>query len=1109
MLDETFEPREGIEPDVDGLAEHRRGAGVAHRARVDLTRARPLGARGPARRCEELTDGAVIVELPFAGDDWLAREILKEAGDAVVLEPEDARDGRAGRGGELAGARRRASALSSARLARPLAARGNRASRWRPGAHATAACCGRASADPRTALGALLGAAGPGTGSSAPAAEDARRASASAGLECAGARSPRDRLRRAAHRGPHRGRPLPSRRASAVGQDRGWQLELYRRIAAGGSREFAGAEGLRADRADAHASGCARRGRAGGGHALDAAPRDMLDGLRRGRERRARAARGAAARAPAAADRARSRWSAVDSLALGKMLALGFSTNMETELFRAELVALIGRGEGGPARAAVPGGNPIVTAPGTPGRATRCRWPGRSREVREALGLAPLARRARTTGRCRASARSPARRCWPATRTSPPRSRTSGTRSSSRRPASSCAAARCPASPGVVIGQSRDVAWSFTNVMADVQDLFVERVARPRRQPAYLFEGEWRPLDRAPRGDPGARARASRSVLEVRETHHGPIVNDPLGAERGEPLALAWTALREPFFTALGLDAGDVRDGRGAGRALRGLRTCPCMNMVWADSSAATSATSSSASCRAGAAAARTCRSRAGPASTSGTGYVPYDELPRARRPRGGRDRDRQQPDRAGRLPAPHHERVPRRLPRRAHRAAAGRARAPLARRLRADAGDVFSIPGAETAAPAARGCAPREPARGARDRAAEELGPPARPRHRGRHDLQRASRSISPALVSEAAIGDPADAARWRSKSLLGFTADDVVAVALPRAPARAVGRGRRGAGGRPLLGRAGARVARRRARPSSRSASAPTRPVALGRRARRCASRTRSARASSPFERCSTGSCRARLPRRRRPGDRERDRLRAARGDYTGAWAPVLPAARRPRRPAALPLAAHDRPVRAARQPRTTTTCSRTGSRAATNPSESPRAAAARTLRLELLPDGLPPRPDQDDRRRAARLPRRAEGDAACATIGPNGRPHLMPLWYVPDGVRAARLDLRQVAEGEEPRARPARHAADRGRRGVPGAARRDVRVRRRDRARARRGRRRSARRCSTATAGGARARRRGREMVREQAAKRVGLRFTPTRIVTWDHRKLGGTY
>jgi proteasome accessory factor C len=41
---------------------------------------------------EERRDGAVVVELSFAGADWLVREILKEAGDAAVLEPQDARE---------------------------------------------------------------------------------------------------------------------------------------------------------------------------------------------------------------------------------------------------------------------------------------------------------------------------------------------------------------------------------------------------------------------------------------------------------------------------------------------------------------------------------------------------------------------------------------------------------------------------------------------------------------------------------------------------------------------------------------------------------------------------------------------------------------------------------------------------------------------------------------------------------------------------------------------------------------------------------------------------------------------------------------------------------
>jgi general stress protein 26 len=33
--------------------------------------------------------------------------------------------------------------------------------------------------------------------------------------------------------------------------------------------------------------------------------------------------------------------------------------------------------------------------------------------------------------------------------------------------------------------------------------------------------------------------------------------------------------------------------------------------------------------------------------------------------------------------------------------------------------------------------------------------------------------------------------------------------------------------------------------------------------------------------------------------------------------------------------------------------------------------------------------------------------------------------------------------------------------------------------------------------------------RAMVAQQAQKRVGLTFVPTRTVSWDHRKLGGVY
>ena len=61
------------------------------RARIWISSVRARWAREERTVVAELEDGAVIVELGFAGVDWLVREVLKEAGDAVVLEPVDAR----------------------------------------------------------------------------------------------------------------------------------------------------------------------------------------------------------------------------------------------------------------------------------------------------------------------------------------------------------------------------------------------------------------------------------------------------------------------------------------------------------------------------------------------------------------------------------------------------------------------------------------------------------------------------------------------------------------------------------------------------------------------------------------------------------------------------------------------------------------------------------------------------------------------------------------------------------------------------------------------------------------------------------------------------------
>jgi proteasome accessory factor C len=99
---ESFEPRPEVEEfaGVEGWMTHGE-VPTAHVARVWVSPERARWLREERTVVEELADGAVVVELPYAGKSWLVREILRGAGDLVVLEPEDAREAIAS---EIAGA---------------------------------------------------------------------------------------------------------------------------------------------------------------------------------------------------------------------------------------------------------------------------------------------------------------------------------------------------------------------------------------------------------------------------------------------------------------------------------------------------------------------------------------------------------------------------------------------------------------------------------------------------------------------------------------------------------------------------------------------------------------------------------------------------------------------------------------------------------------------------------------------------------------------------------------------------------------------------------------------------------------------------------------------
>jgi PPOX class probable F420-dependent enzyme len=127
-------------------------------------------------------------------------------------------------------------------------------------------------------------------------------------------------------------------------------------------------------------------------------------------------------------------------------------------------------------------------------------------------------------------------------------------------------------------------------------------------------------------------------------------------------------------------------------------------------------------------------------------------------------------------------------------------------------------------------------------------------------------------------------------------------------------------------------------------------------------------------------------------------------------------------------------------------------------------------------------------------------------CATVGPRGLPHMVPLWFVAsDGeLRCWTYAKSQKAKNLERDPRATLGIED----GVSYEQLRgvmlecDVQLEREPKAVERLGLELFERYANGLTP-------EIREMVAQQAQKRVGLTFVPYREVSWDHRKLGGTY
>ena len=146
-----------------------------------------------------------------------------------------------------------------------------------------------------------------------------------------------------------------------------------------------------------------------------------------------------------------------------------------------------------------------------------------------------------------------------------------------RAPGIHVAGVTLPGMPYVIAGHNDHVAWGFTALGGDVQDLYLEKLNG--KGDFQTSDGTWRPLtiDRQVipvRGRPNV-------TLDVHLTDHGPLLN-PLLGKNAPPIALKWT-LYDPTLNTIPLYAMDTASNWAEFSAALAQWCWPTQNVVYAD----------------------------------------------------------------------------------------------------------------------------------------------------------------------------------------------------------------------------------------------------------------------------------------------------------------------------------------------------------------------------------------------------------------------------------------------------------------------------------------------------------------------------------------------
>lgn len=145
--------------------------------------------------------------------------------------------------------------------------------------------------------------------------------------------------------------------------------------------------------------------------------------------------------------------------------------------------------------------------------------------------------------------------------------------------------------PGIILGHNDRIAWGFTNVGPDVQDLFIEKT-NPQNPDQYEFNGQWMNMEKV--HEIIQVAGGKPQDITVRLTRHGPVMSDAYGQladfrNRSAPeipenyaIALQWTPL-QPAVTFPAIWKMNLAHNWNEFRKAASEFDVPSQNMVYAD----------------------------------------------------------------------------------------------------------------------------------------------------------------------------------------------------------------------------------------------------------------------------------------------------------------------------------------------------------------------------------------------------------------------------------------------------------------------------------------------------------------------------------------------